>query len=53
MESSSKKKSENWGGARSGAGAKRKWQLGKAKALSIPVEIHPEVTWYAKLLDGR
>ena len=25
----------------------------KHSALSIPVDIHPEVTWYAKLLDGR
>ena len=53
MKSSSQKKSENWGGARSGAGAKRKWKLGLAKALSIPVDIHPEVIRYAKLLDGR
>jgi len=30
-----------------------KWKLGKAKALLLPVEIHPEVTWYVKLLDGR
>ena len=49
----SRTKSENWVGARSGAGAKSKWKLGLAKALLLPVAMHPEVSFLLAQKDPQ
>lgn len=44
-------RSNNWGGARPGAGQKPSWNAGTTKPVRIPAAFEHEVLWFARCLD--